>query len=47
MNNKLLITARPLGKCTEWKPAFTGSVKAEKFELGREKFAWDQNFCSR
>ena len=39
--------ARPLGKCAEWKPAFTDCVKAEKFEIGREKFAWDQNFCSR
>ena len=29
------------------KKRFTGCVKAEKFEIWREKFAWDQNFCSR
>ena len=40
-------TALPLVKCAEWKPAFTDCVKAEKFEIGREKFAWDQSFCSR
>ena len=38
---------RPLGKCAEWKPAFRGCVKPEKFEIGREKSAWDQNSCSR
>ena len=29
------------------KTGVTGCVKAEKFEIGREKFAWDRNFCSR
>ena len=29
------------------KTGVTGCVKAEKFWIGREKVAWDRNFCSR